>query len=440
MAGNRSTARRRRWAAVAALLAVNLVVAGLLAELAGNALFYANRRGFFYAADRAAMSASTVAETYQTKQVIFHPYLGYVNHPDRDDDPVYGVNNHGFQVHRSLLQQDRRCCDYPMKRGPDEALVGIFGGSVGVGFAGAAQSDPQLAALLAAMPRFAGKKIRFLNFALSGYRQPQGLQTLSYYLSLGQAFDLVINIDGFNETVNSVLNWQEGVDPTFPPDAIWGAMGRDVEQGKPRAGGADLLAGWHRFAAAEAAAAEKRCRVAACYLWQYVTQRWHAWRARALSSKARGRTEGSSWFPARHPEALGKETDLPDYIADRWRDSSLLMAGMLASRGIPYVHVLQPNQWYRPSFDYTPLRADHPYQWVVEPVNRFYAAFERRGEDLRNGGVAFMDATPIFKGLDSRRIFADDCCHYTPEGYRILFADLARFIADRPTLARATAP
>jgi hypothetical protein len=38
-----------------------------------------------------------VPAEYRTKQVIFHPYLGYVNHPDRTDDPLLGSNNHGFQ-------------------------------------------------------------------------------------------------------------------------------------------------------------------------------------------------------------------------------------------------------------------------------------------------------------------------------------------------------
>ena len=40
---------------------------------------------------------------------------------------------------------------------------------------------------------------QILCLALGGMKQPQQLLALEYFLSLGASFDVVINLDGFNE-------------------------------------------------------------------------------------------------------------------------------------------------------------------------------------------------------------------------------------------------
>ncbi len=55
-----------------------------------------------------------------------------------------------------------------------------------------------------------------LCMAHEGYKQPQQLLVLSYFLSIGQPFDLVINIDGFNEVALSPLNNQQNLDISMP--------------------------------------------------------------------------------------------------------------------------------------------------------------------------------------------------------------------------------
>ena len=47
----------------------------------------------------------------------------------------------------------------------------------------------------------------FVNLALFGYKQPQQLTTLAYLMSIGGQFDLVLNIDGFNEVAAST-SWR----------------------------------------------------------------------------------------------------------------------------------------------------------------------------------------------------------------------------------------
>src|SRR6185436_13391576 len=63
---------------------------------------------------------------------------------------------------------------------------------------------------------FSGKEIVPLCFSHEGYKQPQQLLVLAYFLSIGQPLDLVVNIDGFNEVALSSLNDQHVLDISMP--------------------------------------------------------------------------------------------------------------------------------------------------------------------------------------------------------------------------------
>src|SRR4030095_3931354 len=65
-------------------------------------------------------------------------------------------------------------------------------------------------------PYFAGKELVLLSFAAGAYKQPQQLLILNYFLSIGQQFDMVLNIDGFNETAVAALNNRAGIDISMP--------------------------------------------------------------------------------------------------------------------------------------------------------------------------------------------------------------------------------
>src|SRR5262249_23951485 len=100
-------------------------------------------------------------------------------------------------------------------RGPGRVVVGILGGSVACQFA--VNGTARLEAELSKSSEFANRRLIFVNLALGGYKQPQQLMTLAYLLSLGAEFDLVLNIDGFNEVALYELeNASHHVFPAFP--------------------------------------------------------------------------------------------------------------------------------------------------------------------------------------------------------------------------------
>jgi hypothetical protein len=62
-------------------------------------------------------------------------------------------------------------------------------------------------------------------------------------------------------------------------------------------------------------------------------------------------------------------------------------------------------------------------------VEKGYPLLSREGETLKEAGVNFQDLTMIFAANDEV-IYADACCHVTPEGYGIIGTRIGQAIAD----------
>jgi hypothetical protein len=119
--------------------------------------------------------------------------------------------------------------------------------------------------------------------------------------------------------------------------------------------------------------------------------------------------------------------DLYEQIATEWADASILMHTLLQSRGIPYFHFLQPNQYvsqkfFSPEEQRTALTEGHPYRAGAELGYPALLAQEAR---LVQSGVAFHSAVAIFDD-EPGTLYIDDCCHFNALGNEIL----ADFIAD----------
>src|SRR5262249_42680254 len=88
-------------------------------------------------------------------------------------------------------------------RSHNKLIIGLVGGSLAEQFASSALEI--LANDLKESSYFAGKELVFVRLALSGYKQPQQLLAVNYLLTLGGQFDILINIDGYNEVVLPVV-------------------------------------------------------------------------------------------------------------------------------------------------------------------------------------------------------------------------------------------
>jgi len=98
------------------------------------------------------------------------------------------------------------------------------------------------------------------------------------------------------------------------------------------------------------------------------------------------------------------------------------------SRNTLYLHVLQPNPWFRRTTPYSPRRADEVTAHFNRTVPVGYAAFVAKGARLRELGVNFLDTSAVLDN-ESSSIYSDDVGHYVPKGYDMLWLAIVEALA-----------
>jgi hypothetical protein len=354
-----------------------------------------------------------------------HPYVGYVEEPGSqsgvrrsDDGRKMPVSDFGYIDDKEPIQA----------RGPDRVVVAVLGGSVACYFA--VNGTRRLEADLARSPEFAGKQFVFVNLALGGYKEPQQLMTLAYLMSLGAQFDLVVNIDGFNEVALYELeNASHHVFPAFPRSwharvgstdpALGLTRGRLLVIEDARAS----LARWH-------SRAPWRYSVLCNIFWQVRdrTLEWEAYQIR--SEHFRTDTRHGPYVVTGPNREFASREALCEHLAEIWMNSSILLNRLCSEKGMRYYHFLQPNQYFPGS---KPMGADekkvaiwpdHPYRKGVETG---YPLLLRNARSLKGQGVRFVDLTGIFKD-HPEPIYVDSCCHSNQLGLDIMADAIARAI------------
>jgi hypothetical protein len=360
------------------------------------------------------------------RSYVLHPYLGFV----ADDDATTGPTAHSYgKLVRSELGFFRRT-DTVSSTTADPIRIGIFGGSVAFMFGMVAEEA--LARAVEASPAAAGREVVVENFALPGHKQPQQLFTLLYLLLLGRRFDVVVNLDGFNELVLPVTeNLAHGSAAIYPRS--WsllaaGAAGTSLREAAVTRSDDVVL---RRLLARAFSVRLVRRSFAATLLWQALDDALDA-RVATLDARLAAR------LGAQVPDALrGPPTadaamsdPLPELVR-LWRESSLLMREVCAANGIAYVHALQPNQYVPASKPLAPrelqvaYRPDHPYRALVESG---YPLLVAQGRELQNAGVRSVDLTKVFANVRAP-IYVDDCCHFGTRGDLLVATPLATAIA-----------
>ena len=418
-------------------LAIGVAIFVVCAELLALGAYLVETGRLFYAHPRTAAALPLTPEDRVTPAMQVHPYFGFAHRPGvdfRDEraellarDGLPSVlapgsrprtNNFGFISPHA----------YPLaKRSEDQFFVGIFGGSVGMWFCQV--GAPRLVERLKEQAFFRGREVVPLCFAYSGYKQPQLALVLAYFLSIGQVFDLVVNIDGFNDVALAPLNDARGLDISMPSVQHIEGLVNLVSQSTLTPEKLDALAGVFRDRARliDLSGRIERNRVAALDVVFNAYYRWVLGRyerelgryAELPSSDAQNALIGLTPPVApRTPDRLYAD------IADQWARSSVLMREMLNRRGAAYVHVLQPNQYYtKRRFNdaeaATALTDTSPYKQGVEQGYPVLQAAAR--SVLQEGGVSFFDATDVLD-REPAPVYLADCCHYTLVGNRV-FAD-----------------
>jgi hypothetical protein len=427
---------------VVSLLLVNLLVFAAAAELIALGVF-AYETGWLYYVDPYRPQLAIVPEPAAGRltTMAVHPYFGPTHEPGIPVDTPHALapsepsaasgastNNFGFTSTR----------DYPVPRAHDrQLLVGIFGGSVAAFFCQAGAD--RLASRLAAAPAFRGREIVPICFAHEGYKQPQQLLLLSYFLSIGQQFDLVVNIDGFNEVALSPLNGERGLDISMPSVMHMDPLMELIDQASMTADKVDALAriqsGRRRMNAA-AARANSTWSAATYFLYSRLHARYEReYQADIRRFDAAPATSATSMIRMTPALRARAGDELWQDIADGWMRASVEMQQMLGPRGTRYVHVLQPNQYFTtrpfaPGEAEVALAAGSPFKQGAERGYPFLQRVMASGELARAGGIV-VDGVHLFDG-DRLPLYIDNCCHYTRRGYEILADAVATAVLTAP--------
>ena len=418
----------------AAIVAINVIVFCVLAE-AVALVFHSFETGNLFYVNRPVYQSLGDAPSQQLTADVLNPYFGPSHKPGipfeippdlRDEGrepPRVATNNFGFASPYN----------FPIVRARDEFIIGIFGGSVSVWFCQVGVE--RLLDDLRQSEFFKTRELIPLCMAHEGYKQPQQLLVLSYFLSIGQPFDLVINIDGFNEVALSPLNNQQNLDISMPSASHLLPLINLIDKGTLTFEKLDSLA----------AIADYKSRingVSATRAHNYsaavdaILGRYGMWLARRYDQELRtfdslpAETPANSLIAAIPPTEERSGTMLFEDIARNWAKASLLMRTMLSVQHTAYVHVLQPNQYhtsrsFAPAESAAALSSSSPFKPGVEQgYPALVAEAAAQGLTSRTG---FFDATHVF---DTERlpVYEDNCCHYTRVGNLRLADFIARAV------------
>jgi hypothetical protein len=108
-----------------------------------------------------------------------------------------------------------------------------------------------------------------------------------------------------------------------------------------------------------------------------------------------------------------------------WEESSLCMKGICAEHGIAYLHVLQPalpDEGSKPLTEKEIAGGGAEASWI-EGVKKLYTQLRSGGKRLSAHGVAFFDATGIFRS-EHEDLYID-VCHLNQHGNELMAEAIA---------------
>lgn len=418
------------------LIAVNLAIAFICLEALSLAFYFIKQKQFFYTRTKAKEQVVEDIERLGIRvdeSIVerLHPFFGYVMKPGAftNEKLKLKVNKHGFF---SLYE-------YPfVKTNKKQFIIGVFGGSVANNLAVEEYKNQILSKKLQIYPEFADREIVVLNFGNGGYKQPQQLLILNYFLALGQELDLVINIDGFNEVALSNLNNKAEVEigmpsvqhiqpltglanNNLPPEAMSSIV--EINETKKQ-----LKAGIDKL---------QTCQLALCHAVTslQVKQLVNNYQQAVVKydsqvKQSNSDTANSSIVYIPKADSVLQDAAAFEKMASMWYKSSIGMNQILSSRKIKYFHFIQPNQYYPTKRAFTAkekeiaINKESPY---IEGVKKGYPVLLSKVDDLQKARVNVFNAVNI---LDNTKetVYKDACCHYNSVGEEVLANYVSRSI------------
>jgi len=349
---------------------------------------------------------------------ILHPYIGYTVEGHRRDKNCVGED---------CYNRIKVVWDKPFaKRSDDKLIVGILGGSVAVGTINGIPAG-YYQRTFNQLPEYNDKDIIVYNLAAGGFRQPQQLMTLNYYYSLGAEFDVIINIDGFNDTVIPVTeyinfkshpsfprSWGHRVSDTVAPELISLYADKQNLQNNQVRSATFMANPWSRNSPLSN------------LIWTIKHNRYSN-KLSVMDQQIASFSDGET--NQRDYEKVGPDYEFSDwdnlyqYVVDLWANSSELMHAAAQAKGARYFHFLQPNQYAEGS---KPTMREEERKVAFIERGGYGAVYkiahpviQKKVKWLREKNIPFYDLTYLYKDIE-KPIYIDNCCHVNPPGSKMI--------------------
>ena len=316
----------------------------------------------------------------------------------------------------------------PRARRDDLVLIGLTGGSVAWDVLPSLRRAVNDFFAAEGLPR----RPVVVGLGYNGLRQPQQAVTAANVMALGGDFDVLVNVDGWNEAVAPLVLRELGSHPFYPSGWLE-QRGLDKESlllvGRIRVLRAEL-------ADLEQAAAESWLRPTA--LFQLVNRYQRERKAAGIIELNRRLTELERQYALeRQGPAAGLSEPAAAAAAQVWYRGSRLLAALAALAGAEYYHFLQPSQYVPGAKPLTETELAQSYL-VGGHGEQFYrpgyARLAQQGARLRAAGVNWFDLTFIFAD-NGETLYRDECCHLYERGNDLLAAAMTRTLS--PALRQA---
>ena len=333
----------------------------------------------------------------------------------------------------------------PPRREEGVVLIALQGGSVALGVAGAFRD--------ALTAWFQDNDIPLrpvvIELAHSGMKQPQQVMQIANTLALGGEYDIIVNLDGYNELILTRRNhFLDGISPFFPLgwDYLQDELTDAQQQLVSRSYG---LRQREQRLAAGAAAAPWRWSALYGLVNRYLLERAAA-QIRSLNRELAAapaehdlELHGPAWPVEPDDLAPPDPHDLARIALRVWYRSSVLLDSMSRDAGAEYYHFLQPNQYVPGSKPLTDAERAVAYTPTTPSASAYpqaYPLWRRLGAELRQRGVNYHDLTQIFVA-NRETLYIDNCCHFNARGNALLAASMVQRLAPalRDRAARAGA-
>lgn len=347
-----------------------------------------------------------------------HPYLGFTRDPLRDAS----TNQYGFRGRETNPLQ---------RRSPDKVIIGIAGGDVAEQFFH--DGLPALRTLLNKSASFATKQFVFVNLACPSYKQPQQLMAVNYMLALGAEFDILINIDGFNEVaLNEAENAIHKVSPVFPRN--WYLLNSNIPDPYLR-----QLVGHEEYLQSEIASLASAMSIAPLRFsatWNTIWSIRHRHLTAdciELQNKIRTYSNQSQvtipfWISGPKLNESPEDDGHTNLLV--WAESSLQLHYLCRENHTRYYHFLQPSPYVVGS---KPMEAAERAVAVIEGhpfgrgAARGYPWLIAASKQFARLGVRFTNLTGVFADV-KQPLYLDAAGRLAKEGHEIIAKHVSQAI------------